>query len=178
MTRVIYEKDFEEARLKDQPYLRANRSDALVLSDSWQRIDFNGTSSFNENLFPVVNGGGKRVHWDGTNDLFQFETDGTLQFFDISLNLAFSGGIRPLGIDLRFVIPDSTPIYFPHPEESSSYIDIALTERRSEVRADHKETIRTSQLILDNGLGIELKTDRTLVSNPSLIDAIIQIHPR
>ena len=174
----VTNKDIEGGKLVDQPLARFNRSDDLTLSTSWQRIDYNGTSAFNSNTFADVTNG-QRVQWDATDKLFKFDTDETLQKFDLILNFGFNSGFRPASIDIRFVIPvdGGDDIHFPLPDELG-YIQLTNIERRDEASADHTERIRTTQVLRDGGIGVEIRSDITgILTQVKLIDAVIQIHP-
>jgi len=56
-----------------EPRIRVNRSAALVLSNAWQDIDFNGTSAQNANTFGKDTISGKPMVWyDQSTKLFRF----------------------------------------------------------------------------------------------------------
>lgn len=173
----ITDKDIASDNLQDEPFLRMNRTASLTLSTSFQRIDFNGTSTLNNNTYPIVEGQTyRRVDWDLTNKLFKFNRTST-GIYNTNLGFQFNGGLRPADIDIRFVIPvPTTPIYFPFPD-TMGYITIAQIERLTDYATEYARTIRSTSPVQQYGLGIEIRTSAALVSYPQLTHAVIEIYP-
>ena len=172
--RVLYMKDLVEDRLKNQPYLRATTLNNISVNNTWVRLDFSGNSNFNNNTFPLKDVD-KMIYWDNVNKKFIFNRD-TIGFYSIKLDFLLKGGNRNTTLDMRFVIPAPTPIYFPLPESFERKTLIRLLRKNSLESADHLEIIRTTDILTDYGLGVELKITNN-ASNVKLEDGIIQIYP-
>ena len=176
LNKVIYQKDLAEDRLQDKPYARFNRTTDLTLSTTWQRVDFNGTSSLNANTYPNT-GSGKQVDWDATDKKFVFNRD-TLGLYNIFLTYQFAGGVRPASVDMRFVIPAPTPIYFPLPD-TIEHLPLVDITRLATVATKDSQIVRSTSVVTEYGIGIELRTDVVgLLTKPDLAHCIIEIYPQ
>lgn len=111
-----------------QPRLRVNRSTALTLTTTWQKIDFNGTSTYNVNTFGKDESGNQMVMWDATNKIFRLwdKVDQNYTLF-VNVTTTVTAIATPANLRLRLVIPNGLgagiPNYFPFPEEGG-YIDV------------------------------------------------------
>jgi len=177
MTNIIVDKDIQNDRLSDKPYLRANLTSSLELSTSWQRLDFSGTSALNANNFPDSETvpGTKLVDWDATNDRFNFNRD-TTGIYLVELGFEFSGGLRPAEVQMRFVIDTDPVIAFPFPD-TNGYIVIADLQSLSMQNVEYNRPIRSTGVIQTGGLAVELRLGSNLLTKPSLTHAIVEIYP-
>lgn len=176
MSHGLAQQALETGGMVASPYIRVNRSDSLLLTTTFQRLDLNGTSTRNANLFPTMPGmSGKVVEWDSTNKVFRFNTD-SLHHYDLIFNYRITSGglINALNLNvatvkLRFVVPSPTPRYFPFPDDGE-YTDIDRTNLTSELRGTFNYILRGAADVRQYGIGIELA-----VSNTSLIPGSITL---
>lgn len=110
--------------------LRVYRSASLVLSTSWQDVDFNGSSSLNVNTFGTNVATGNLFAWYETSTkLFHVEGD-----YDKNMFLSFYPSTTttvlttPSTLQMRIVVPNGVSagvdFYFPYPD-AGGYVDIA-----------------------------------------------------
>lgn len=141
------------------PRLRINRTAALPLTTSWQRINFDGTAPFNINSFPP-----NTVAYNTTTRLLTFNStvdqNYTLQFY-YHLTSTLGAGQFPLSVSFRGVIPAPTPIYLPFPE-GRGYMDLDIMS--SNYGSYLNITLFASTQIRQYGFGLEMKTNRTPIS--------------
>ena len=178
----VSQDDLSKGNLSASPRMRISRSASLVLSNTWQRVDFNGTSTSNINSFPYVTGtsGAKTTDWDGTNKLIKFN-DSTDKTFTFTFFYIVNGGIRPINILYRFVIPSTPAFYFPFPDESAPYGRLEDIQSILEVRESKVGTIYSNASMRSFGLGFELKVGTSLLGGllpPTLINCAFLIYAR
>lgn len=173
------DQDFENDRIVDRPYARFSRQNALELTTDWVRLDYNGTSpiGLDTNTYPGE-GVEQNVYWDSVNKLFKFKDTPEIRLYDCQLSFVLANGFRPASVEMRFVIPTPTPIYFPAPDYTEAFLTLAEVSRRDVESKQHREIIRTTSVLRQYGLGVELRTDidPLLLANMSLVDANIQIY--
>ena len=101
------------------PRQRVSRMTALTLTDTWQTISFiEGSSAFNLNSFP-------QSRWDYTTNKLKINPDNTLeQSYLLSFDYSLTNVINQSKVQMRFVIPAPTPIYFPFPDDTEPYLDL------------------------------------------------------
>ena len=164
--------DHQQDRIHDRPYARFNLDTELNLTTEWQRLVFDWTSQFNANLFPTG-----LLTWDSTNNKFVFDRD-NIWLYDLVVTFEIEWGFRPTEIDMRFTIPTTTPIHFPLPD-TQGFHTLTKIERRNNQSAVHVQPIRTTQILIDNWLGIDLKADKVLVARPTkLKHCILEVYPK
>ena len=171
---ILSETDVMNGSLPPTPRFRVNRTAQLTLSQAWQRIDFNGTSSFNLNSFPLVAGQSyKTVDWDAVNKLFKFNSNADRNYV-LTFNYKFAGGLRPASVLLRFVIPAPSPVYFPFPE-TDKCTDLVTLESINDYRSFFELSVYANASMRQYGLGIELKTVQNLVLSPIILTEAINL---
>jgi len=144
------------------PYVRQNRSSDLTLSTTWQRIDFNGSSTRNANTYPVVQDTNKLVEWDSTDKVFKFYNSATRNY-DVVFNFHVNSStiisllnLTMTNIQFRFVVPSPTPRYFPLPDDGG-YIDLGMTGLASDVRDSVGYIVRAVADVQQYGIGLEIR---------------------
>ncbi|MBO0358623.1 hypothetical protein J0X19_11760 [Hymenobacter sp. BT186] len=175
--------DILNGNLEGSPRLRVNRSTALALSTSWQRVDFNGVSSVNVNTFPDVDGQGtKKVRWDSVNKVFLF-SDTVDRNYNVSLfmHLVASALLTGNAVQMRYVIPNGNGLgnnfYFPFPDDGG-FKEITTFAGSADKRVTDNTIIYVNQMIRDNGLGIELKMQNSFLATVNLTSSAFIIYGR
>lgn len=174
--------DMMKGNIEASPRFRINRSVSLNLSTVWQRIDFNGTSTYNINTYPVVNGQTyKLVDWDAVNKLFKFYAPNDRNY-TVQLFYKFVGGLRPVDILYRFVIPVvvngvPAPVYFPFPD-SRQYANLTSLQSISDTGSSLDLSIYANSLIRQYGIGLEMKTAQTQVTPVGLAEAAFIVYSK
>ncbi len=155
-----------------QPRLRVNRSSVMAITTTWQKLDFSGTSSVNVNTFgkdPVT--GNSMVMWDTSAKLFKFYEQND-QNYDCSLFLSTTTNLITVRatIQYRCVVPNGggagIPSYFPFPDDSTPYVDIAEATLLA-TQVNHKVEkipLYLNSVLRANGFWIELKLSNSLVT--------------
>lgn len=149
------------------PRLRTNISAALTLTTTFQRLDFAGTSTLNTNTF-TMNGANPMVYWDATNKLFKFQAPADKNYdFNFNMKLASSSVLSVLSlalatIQLRYVVPSPTPIYFPLPD-SDQCINIQQVGLIATDSATDNRIVYANALIRQYGLGLEMRISNTFL---------------
>lgn len=167
------DEDFMQANTEAQPYFKVSRSVNMNLTTSWQRIDFNGTST--ANTFPSGSDGiNKKIYWDSTNKLFKFN-DTMDRNYDIQFNAKITSSsilsllnVSLTNIQLRYVVPAPTPLYFPLPD-SDQCIDIGAAGLLSTWRGTHSYTVRVDALKRQYGLGVEMRISSSFLGTASAV---------
>lgn len=156
-----------------QPRLRVNRTTAMNVTTSWQRIIFNGTSPFNVNTYgkdPIS--GNQMVMWDSTNNIFRFynkNDQNYIVFFNASTTVNLISTRATLRY--RFGIPNGVSagvaLYFPFPDtQSAAYVD-AVEVTVLTLGANHNVAplpLYVNDLIRANGLFMEIQLSNSLIT--------------
>ncbi len=153
----------EDNRTVTAPRLRTNISASLTLSTTWQRLNFAGTSTLNVNTFTMPAGSpSPAVYWDSTNKLFKFQATGDRNY-DFNFNIVASSSavlsllnVSLTNIQLRYVVPSPTPIYFPLPD-SDQCINLMKAGLVSTDNASDNRVIYANSAIRQYGLGMEMR---------------------
>jgi len=151
------------------PRLRVSRLDPLVLTTSWQTLDYTGSESLNINTFGQDSVTSTNLfNWDSTNKLFKYSGnyDHNFQMF-----LQFSTTTTLLSIratlQLRFVIPNgiSAGVDFIFPfANNGGYADLdevtVLAVAQNNKPFSHP--LYTNQAIRTNGLRVDVRISNAL----------------
>ncbi len=167
-----------------EPRLRMNRSASLVLSTTWQTVDFNGTSTYNVNTFgkdPVSTN--SLIWWDSTNKLFrfynQYAKNYVVTFYVTTTATVLSTRAT---IQYRIVIPNGISVgvdlYTPFPDtQAQAYSDIGDVTILSSMQ--HKAEnigIYADNLLKTNGCYIQVRLSNLVpLGTVTLNNAIILI---
>ncbi len=163
--------------------MRVSRSSGLTLSTTWQKIDFNGTSTYNVNTFgtdPTT--GNPLTWWDTTNKMFKFNFQ---QDVNVNITLYTKTTVtiltQPGNLQMRFVVPNGLGVgqdlYFPFPDNDGTgqygYIDLfPITVASTGVTLrDHLFSTYLGNGIRTNGLYIEVR-----LSNAFFIGSVITLN--
>lgn len=163
----------------NEPRLRVNRDTSLLLSTTFQDIDFNGVSDFNVNTFGIdpVSGEGI-VEYDSATKLFKFHNQYDRNFL---MNLYASTTTTTINtratIQYRINIPDGisagVDINFPFPD-GLGLADLAEVTLRITETAHKSESIPiyASQVLRDNGFKVQMRLSNLLaVSGTSTLNS-------
>lgn len=162
------------------PRIRVSRQASLTISTSWQRIDFNGNTSLDVNTFPMMGDGTLQVYWDSANKLFRFNQNDVDRNFDVRFGTVFNQGISAVNMQLRFVVPSPTPLYFPFPSKADDttlngrgYTDLDQLPAGvgTTYGTVYKDNLYSNILARQYGVGVELKASASLLTMPVLTAA-------
>ena len=151
------------------PRLVAARRAPLVLSQTWQRIEFSGTGTLDANLFPFISGssGAKRVDWFAAEKVLRFAAPD--QNYAFQLDFTITGGLRPCDIFYRFVIPvPGAPIYFPAADGVQQGHLCSIERLLAPLTANLPRIIYVGPEMHQYGLGIELLSSTSLLTHPTV----------
>lgn len=115
------------AYIQQQPRLRVNKATGLTITTAWQKITFDGTSTFNANTFGKNSAGKQMVEWDNTAGKFNFY-DQIDQNYICFLSPVTTATLITTRAVLRYrcVIPNGggagVNSYFPFPDQGG-YVD-------------------------------------------------------
>lgn len=167
-----------------EPRLRMNRTTSLVLSTTWQTVDFNGTSPYNINTFgkdPVSSN--SLVWWDATNKLFKFYNQyaknysGTFYVTTTATILTTKATIQ-----YRIAIPNGisagVDLYAPFPDtQAQAYGDIGdVTILSSMQHVSQPIEIVADNLIKTNGCYIQVRLSNIIpLGTVTMNNAVILI---
>jgi len=155
-----------------QPRLRVNRTSTMNITTSWQKIDFNGTSTTNINTFgkdPVS--GNNMVWWDSSGKLFRFYEQND-QNYDCTMFLSTTTNLITVKATLQYrcVIPNAGGAgvnkYFPFPDDATPYVDMADATLLA-TQVNHKAEkipLYLESSIRANGFWIEVKLSNSLIT--------------
>lgn len=155
-----------------QPRLRVNRTSTLNVNTTWQKLDFSGVSNLNINTFgkdPIS--GRNMVWWDPTNKIFRFYEQND-QNYDCSLFMSTTTSLITIRSTLQYrcVIPNGGGVginsYFPFPDDSSPYVDVAeVTVISSQINHKvEKIPLYLESTLRNNGFWIEIKLSNSLIT--------------
>lgn len=151
------------------PRIRLNIQSNLVLTTSWQTLDFAGTSTLNTNTYPMgPDGTNKYVYWDTTNKQFMFQAPSDRNYtVTFNTKISSSALISALNLtmataQLRFVVPSPTPIYFPLPD-SDQATDISNIGLTSVVRNSYVLPIYANSVMRQYGLKLQMQISNTFL---------------
>lgn len=173
MGRLLAQQDIDMDNLNASPRLRVNRSASFPLSLSWQTIDFNGSSTFNVNTFPLM-GSTTSVGWDTTNKKFTFAQD-TDRNYNVTLYYHVTAPLVPANIQFRFCIPAPTPVYFPFPD-TRQYLDLVTVYGITDHGFEYSTTIYANALVRQYGLQMQIRVGASLLTLPTLADCAAVIY--
>lgn len=153
----------------NQPRIRVNRTIGVNLTNSWQDIVFNGTSTYNVNSFGIdTSSGNKMINYDSATNLFKFyniyDTNYNLTLFLKITSTVVSTGTT---IQYRFVIPNGNgagqDVYFPFPD-TDGYADLAgLALKIGAVNHTVAPLpLYLNNMIRTNGIKFQMRLDATL----------------
>lgn len=155
--------------------MRVSRSSALTLTTTFQKVDFNGTSTYDINTFgndPTT--GNNLVSWDATNKLFKFydlndKNYNIIIYFGTSATLLTT----PTNLRYRFTVPNGisggTDLHFPFPD-TVGYEDILPISFTSPNNRSHSTTIYLNPAIRTNGLYMEVCLSNTNLGTNTLTE--------
>lgn len=112
------------------PRQRVSTNTALVLTDQWQTLTFvSGNSPFDMNSFTSP-------RWDYVNSkLTPNPANNYEQGYTLRLDMSLQNVTGMSKVQIRFVIPAPTPIYFPFPNSSTnSFVDVTTLTIQGEVK--------------------------------------------
>jgi len=165
------------------PYVRQNRSTDLVLSTTWQRVVFNGTSTRNTNTFPLMDGTNRLVQWDAVNNVFDFNNPDA-RHYDVIFNFHINSStlvsllnLTMTTVKFRFVVPSPTPRYFPLPDDGG-FADIAYTNLSADVRGTYNYIVRSVSDVEQYGIGVEMCIAGAALGTIKLVTGDISIYGR
>lgn len=162
------------------PRMRVSKQASMNITTAWQRIDFDGLTSLDVNLFPFMSNGLRQVYWDSVNKVFKFNPVDHDRNFDIRFGTVFSQGLTIVNMQLRFVVPAPTPLYFPFPLKADDatlqgrgYTD--LNQLPAGVGTDYgtvyKDNLYSNALARAYGVGIEMKASANITNMPVMKQA-------
>lgn len=160
--------------LNDTPRLRMSLSGGpVVLTATWVRLAWAVSGAYDVNSFPALT-------YDATNKLIKTNATASRNY-DVEIFTAFTAalGILPLDLQLRFVVPSPTPIYFPFPS-GAGYTDLHRMSRTPANPPPFKQILYFESAIRQYGFGIEMRAPGILsaLNAPSLTDGALSIFPR
>lgn len=176
------DRDFMRGQTDPQPRLRANLTAALTLTTTWQRLNFAGASAYNTNTFPMINGN-PLVYWDTVARVYRFQSpvdrnyDTTLNGKFQASNLLSALNLTTVSVQMRYVVPAPTPIYFPLPD-GQGYVDLLNVNLLSATSGTFGLIAYASQPIRTYGLGVELRLSGALLGTATLQAADFIIYGR
>jgi len=135
------------------PRQRVSKSTALVLTDTWQTIQFvSGNSTYDVNTFP-------EPRWDFVNHKMIANPNTTMeQAYDLSFDYQVTNVKGASKVQLRFVIPAPTPIYVPFPDDGTTgYVDLAEINNQGVFKKHFQFPIYASTNIRTYGLQIQIR---------------------
>lgn len=154
--------------------MRVNRSASLALTTSWQTLDFNGTSAFNENTFgidPVS--GNKMVYWDATNKLFKvinnYDRLLNIQIFPESTSTGLGITTVPTKVQYRIVVPNGVSpgvdLVVPYLDSTNpGYGDLDFVHLLSGVRHPTVNlNVKASPTVRANGFYVQFRLSNSMV---------------
>lgn len=175
----VHIKNSDKARgtLPADPRIRVTLASPFVLSATWQRIDFGGSSALNLNTFPTV-ANVQLIRWDTEAKLFRF-TAASDRNTSVQVFYRVTADADACAVQARFVVPAGgviqNPIYFPFPE-SIGRVDLCHLAAGEEWANEKEITTYATAAARLNGLGVEIRTRSTAATYPTLNDCILTIY--
>ena len=184
MSHSLAQQALETMGMITSPYIRLNRSTDLTLTTTWQRVDYNGTSTRNTNTFPNAPGtSNPLVEWDSTSKVFKFNTT-VDKHYDLLMNYRINSStlisllnLTMTTVQLRFIVPSPTPRYFPLPDDGG-YIDIAYTGLATDVRNTMNYILRAVPDVMQYGIGVEMRIAGTALGVIKLMTSDMSLYGR
>lgn len=158
------------ANIQAQPRLRVNKTASLAINTTWQKIVFDGTSTFNANTFGRNAAGKQMVEWDATNQVFRFydQIDQNYICFLQPVTTATLITTRAT-LQYRCVIPNGggtgVNTYFPYPDQGG-FVDAAEATILTSTMLHQLQPfpLYMNANIRANGFWIEVKLSNPLVT--------------
>lgn len=158
------------AYIQAQPRLRVNKTSALTITTTWQKIIFDGTSTFNVNSFGKNSAGKQMVEWDSTALQFKFydQVDQNYVVFFSPVTTATLITTRAV-LRYRCVIPNGGGVgvntYFPYPDQGG-YVDASEVTLLSSAMLHQLQPfpLYLNANIRANGFWIEVQLSNSLIT--------------
>lgn len=157
------------------PRLRASLQASLTLTNVWQTVSFKKTGTYDVDTFP--NGG----RFDTANNkLIAASGETQDKQYDVEFFYKFTAALVPINdIQLRFMIPAPTPIYFPFPD-GDGFVNLGQMVL-SPFNSTYKQTLYFNAQVRQYGIHLQLRTASLialLANRPVLVDAALSLFPR
>lgn len=188
MSNIVTQTDVGKGNLANSPRIRVNstatKAAPLVLSPTWQKIDFGGNATLNVNTFPLSSDGiNKMVYWDTTAKKFVFMTD-VDRNYNISLFLKTTSSsllnianLAMATIQIQFVVPNGTSagvdykFPFPDDEDGAPGLDLNLINAISPWKQEYFSNTTIDERKRTNGMYVNVRISNVVPGTISLVAA-------
>lgn len=191
----VTQDDISRGNLAGAPRLRVNapytKSSPLTLTNSWQKINFGGSSSLNVNTFPMSNDNQNRmIYWDNTAGKFKFMTE-------IDRNYGFSLFIKTTSssllnltnlsmatIQIQFVVPGGGPngtdykFPFPDDEDAEPGLDLNLVNAVSPYKQEYYTNLSIDDRKRLNGMYVNMRISSAILGVIRVVSANLIFYGR
>lgn len=153
------------------PRIRVNRTAPLTVTTTAQRLDFNGTSPYNLNSYPIMPGEtSPSVYYDAANKLFKF-TSNYDKNYSLVLSVSITANVLLSTLNLtsamlraQIYIPSSPVTTFPLPD-AGGYVDICPVNVVGQQNQQITIPFFSNQQIRENGFGVNLWLSNGVLGN-------------
>lgn len=156
------------------PRLRVNRTAGLNITTTAQRLDFNGTSPYNLNSYPIMEGETMpSVYYDASTKLFKFTTNYDKNY-SLVLSVSITASVLLSTLNLtsamlraQLFIPSSPSTTFPLPD-SGGYVDICPVNIVGQQNQQITIPFFSNNQIRENGFGVNIWLSASVLGTVTL----------